>query len=64
MILPVAAAELVGLTKGAREEGVCGDGCAQGDDGCEEGCGVHGDWFESEVLIFGLIGIVVTVFWS
>ena len=41
MSLPVATAELVGLAKGAREEGGRGDGCAQGDDGCEEGGGVH-----------------------
>jgi hypothetical protein len=53
--LPVAAAELVGLAEGTREERACGDGCAQGDDSCEEGCGVHGDWFESEVLMFEVV---------
>lgn len=62
--LPVAAAELVGFTKGAREEGGCGYGCAHGDDGCEEGCGVHGDWFGGEVSMFELIEIVLTVCWS
>ena len=56
MILPVAAAELVGLTKGAREDGGCGDGCAQGDDCCEEGCGVHGDRFGGEVGCASLLG--------
>ena len=64
MGLPVAAAELVGFAKGAREEGVRGHGCAHGDDGCEEGCGVHGDWFGSEVLMFELIEMVLTVCWS
>jgi hypothetical protein len=42
--LPVAAGELVGLAVGAAcGEGSCRDGCAQGDDGCEEGGGVHDD---------------------
>ena len=41
--LPVAAAEFVGLAKGTRQERAGGDGCAHGDDGCEERCGVHGD---------------------
>lgn len=47
--LPVAAAELVGLAESARKKRACGDGGAQGDDGGEEGCGVHGDWFENDV---------------
>ena len=64
MSLPVATAELVGLAQGAREEGGCRDRCAQGDDGCEEGGGVHGDWFEREVLMIELIGTVLTVCWS
>ena len=65
--LPVAADELVGLAVGAREERARGDGRAQGDDGCEEGCGVHGDWCESEIswVWFGsevLMMIVLTVY--
>ena len=40
--IPVTAGELVGFAVGgARGERSGRNGCAQGDDGCEEGGGVH-----------------------
>lgn len=58
--LPVTAAELVRLAVGAGEEWTGGYGCAEGDEGCEEGGGVHVGGCESDSSdgVVELVGIV------
>ena len=60
---PVAAAELIGFAVGAAlREGSRRYGCAQGRDGCEEGCEVHGGGCKRDDLRRGLCADLVKLY--